>query len=304
MSLSRLGLVIQLLILLAVPVEAREKVLFPDLGLEKAVRVQIGKATEELLDKDLQSVHDLDASGYYIENLSGIGVLSNLKRVDFSKNLIHEITPLSELKGLIFLSLDRNEIEDLTPLAEMTSLETLSAQSNQIASLMPLLNLVQLTELDVSENLIEELSPLQSMKALTYLDLSRNRISTVDPLKDLEHLKWLNLSSNNIGKIDALGDLQELSFLGIKKNPIEGEALKDSTVQRLVQQGVNLDIGAMEEKKEERVHRDSLIQDPKLEEWIRILIHVPDGKLTSDDLLLVKKLDSSTGWKIETFEGI
>lgn len=146
-----------------------------------------------------------------VNEISSLGVCSNLKSLNLSKNFMDP--PGKELfKGATFslqvLDLSFNNISGLNLFPWLSSmgfgeLEFFSIKGNRLAGSIP--------ELD--------------FKNLSYLDLSANNFSTVFPsFKDCSNLQHLDLSSNKFyGDIGAsLSSCGKLSFLNLTNNQFVG----------------------------------------------------------------------------------
>ena len=131
-------------------------VVFPDQGLEAAIREAIRRAEGPVYTLELAGLTSLSVPPGDIADLSGLEHLVNLRRLEIAGNAISDLSPLASLTDLTQLSLDDNRIVDLLPLASLTNL----------------------TELSLSDNRIADLSPLESLTGLTVLHLDGNAMST------------------------------------------------------------------------------------------------------------------------------
>ena len=146
----------------------------------------------------LAGVYELDLSGSYITEISGIEQCVNLKA----------------------LNLSGNAIADLRPLAGLTQLENLDISGSSVSDLRPLSGLKNLTNLTLKNNLISDLSGLEDLSALINLDLAFNYVSDVSALSGLSGLESLNLTGNNISDIKALANMPRLKTLYLGENMI------------------------------------------------------------------------------------
>jgi len=175
-------------------------VIFPDPGLEAAVRLAIGRPTGDITQLDLvgQGFNILDASHMAISDLSGLEYCTDL----------------------FALFLDFNNIVDLTPLAGLTNLQQLSASENLIESVEPLADLDQLAFLDVGANRITSLDGLAHLPSLYFLLVNDNELVDISPLATIPSMNFLYLGENNIQNIDALQGLN-LYALSLFRAPVE-----------------------------------------------------------------------------------
>ena len=202
------------------PPSTADNVLFPDAGLDAAIREALGKAVQDkITSKELAKLVELRARG--ILDLTGLEYATNLTTLNLSNNQISDVSPLASLTNLTELSLEENPISDVSPLASLTNLTTLNLGNNQISDVSPLASLTNLTTLYLWNNEISDVSPLASLTNLTDLHLSGNQgnqISDVSPLHQLTNLTTLDLSSNEISDVSPLASLTNLTMLNLGNN--------------------------------------------------------------------------------------
>jgi len=116
-------------------------VTIPDEALESAIRAELNQPFGPLLEADLLTIRELEASDLNIRDLEGIQFVGNLITLDLSNNDIKSITELSGLGATLrSLDLGRNEIDDITPLAGLFALNFLNLDLNPILDWSPLVN--------------------------------------------------------------------------------------------------------------------------------------------------------------------
>ena len=206
MALSRLEVVAlaAAALLLATPASAQVSVNFADANLETAVRTALGIPSGPILDTEMATLVDFDASGAGISDLTGIEFATNLTGLFLGSNQISDVTPLAGLASLTDLGLWDNQIADVTPLAGLASLVVLGLDGNQVADLTPLSGLTGLDELQLIGNQVIDLGPLSGLTSLTRLFLGSNQISDVTPLAGLTSLAAVGLWDNQIAEIAGL----------------------------------------------------------------------------------------------------
>lgn len=118
-------------------------VIFKDVNLEAAVRVELGLPFGFVTRADLLNLEVLDARERGITDLTGLEYAENLVSLDLDTNDISDLIPLTNLVNLEVLNLDSNDIFDLTPLAGLLQLTTLSLFDNQVGDLSPLITNAQ-----------------------------------------------------------------------------------------------------------------------------------------------------------------
>jgi Leucine-rich repeat (LRR) protein len=131
-------------------------VYFNDSNLDLAIREQLNKTSGVLTLKDFESLTRLIATGYEIESLGGIELLSNLIELDLSENEITDLTPLEKLTSLKFLKLKENTIEDITSLIYLDQLNIVDLSFNEITSIeafsyLPLIEYLYLEGNDIED---------------------------------------------------------------------------------------------------------------------------------------------------------
>jgi Leucine-rich repeat (LRR) protein len=217
-------------------------VIFPDPGLDAAVRTAINKSSGDIYQSDLDGLTSLSVGDAGISDLTGLehctnlsdlaiynneisdisalGGLTNLSDLDLCYNQIGNITPLSGLTNLQELRLFNNQINELAPLSGLTNLQLLHLMYNQISNISDLSTLTNLWFLDLGCNQISNVSALSGLINLENLDLTRNQISDITTLSGLTHLDSLSLENNQVSDISALSDLTNLEYLFLSENNI------------------------------------------------------------------------------------
>ena len=190
--------------------------LFPDPGLERAVRAAIGKPDGEPLKvSDLTRITYLCVNGLNVDDLEGIQHCTGLTWLSLSDNTIRDITRLSFLPRIETLWLSNNQIRCIQPLASLHGLTILGLSGNSIQDLTPLARLEHLETLWLNSNQIQDIRPLASLSRLATLGLNGNRMEDIDGLLLLPSLSGVYLRWNALDLTDgskaaqAIGRLQE-----------------------------------------------------------------------------------------------
>jgi Leucine-rich repeat (LRR) protein len=100
-------------------------IVFPDMGLETAVRTAIAKPEGDIYLIDVGGLTSLNASAYNVFDLTGIHCLTGLNVLNLAYNSISDISALFALSNLTQLDLSYNRIVDLSPLANNAGLGNL-----------------------------------------------------------------------------------------------------------------------------------------------------------------------------------
>ncbi len=198
--------------------------LFPDSGLEAAVRRQVfakRESTEPLVEADVLNVSTIDARGRDITRLDGLEKCRSLAMLELAGNRITDLAPLAGLTRLQFLDVQSNRVENLAPLATLPTLQYLHLARNQVRDLDPLAGLTNLATLYVSGNRVENLAPLQGLRRLSSLYLDDNRLRSFEVIGRLSGLSALSLSGNRIADLRPLAGLDNLHLLFLERNRIQ-----------------------------------------------------------------------------------
>lgn len=256
------------------PAEVPAK-LFPDPGLESAVRAEVfaKRYNEEPLTVDdvknisrvvgvkkgIKSLEGLqhcaalmliDLSGNEIVDLSPISGLKRLQSITLSKNQITDLKPLEELTAVQLLDIADNKVTQLDALAKMSNLRSLWLANNQVTSLAPLTALTKIWSLDVAGNGLTDIAPVGQLKWLTNLDLDRNKVESLEAIRALKELDLLLVRENQIKDLktlvemcqeDAAGEKRFAPYLRLylKGNPLSDEA-QGAQLDQLRQIGVRI----------------------------------------------------------------
>jgi Leucine-rich repeat (LRR) protein len=135
-------------------------VVFPDDGLEGAVRAEIGLLSGDIYRSALMSMTDLNAYNLGIVDLSGLEQCTSLDYLDLGDNAITDLDSLASLTTLTRLYLSRNQVTDLSPISGLPILEVLSVSGNNISDISCLVGMSTLLEIDLRNNNITDIGPL------------------------------------------------------------------------------------------------------------------------------------------------
>jgi Leucine-rich repeat (LRR) protein len=197
-----------------------EVVIFPDAGLEAAIRDAIHKLDGDIYRSDLLVLTSFSAYVKGISDLTGIQYCTNLTELLLAGNNITDISLLSSLTNLTNLNLSYNDIGDVTNLATLTKLQTLGLYETQISNISSFDSLTKLTGLFLGNNKISNISALAGLTYLQELDLFGNQITNISPLASLTNLTYLRLANNQIKNISFLAGLTSLQHLDLFNNQI------------------------------------------------------------------------------------
>jgi hypothetical protein len=120
-------------------------VIFPDKGLENAIRAELRQPFGFLTQGDLLRLTHLTGRDLGIRDLKGLDKAKNLLSLDLARNAIQDLTELTTLTKLRYLNLEDNDLRNIAPLAGLFLLEGLVLSNtgegdyrNQIADIAAL----------------------------------------------------------------------------------------------------------------------------------------------------------------------
>ncbi len=164
----------------------------------------------------LDEVDDLDCADYGIEDLSGIGQLTEILYLDLEDNAIVDVSPLQDLIYLKTLNLDSNYIADISSLNTLVNLLTLDIEDNPVTNISSVASMVSLTNFYLydSPNLTV-LPDLSALSNLTVLNIYRTNISDISGLSGLNSLTNLFLAESPVQDISSIGSISSLQYVDL-----------------------------------------------------------------------------------------
>ena len=147
--------------------------------IEEAIRMELKKPEGELTQADYQKVKRLSVYEVArpVEDITLVGELTNLERLDFAGGDISDPAPLAKLTKLWHLQVNECGLKDFSALSGLDSLEELNASGNKVSNLSSLKGLTKLRVLALNSNRIKDTSPLLGLKSLEWMNLMDNPIS-------------------------------------------------------------------------------------------------------------------------------
>ncbi|MBR5280566.1 MAG: leucine-rich repeat domain-containing protein [Clostridia bacterium] len=185
-------------------VSENKEIIFKDVNFRNAVTQALGKKDfESILVSDVQQLTSFSARVCGIADISEIIYFTNLESLDLKGNRITDLTPLGSLTKLKKLDISKN-------------FTLLSGDREKGLNLAPIKNLVLLEELNASGNMITDISPLAGLACLRVLDVQNNRLTDLSALATCTGIESLNIASNY--HLDATGlqeeGIADLRFVG------------------------------------------------------------------------------------------
>jgi Leucine-rich repeat (LRR) protein len=147
----------------------------------------------------------LDLSSCSLTSLSAycnqLAVLSNLKHLNISKNMITSLRTIRELPMLETITCSKNNLKVLDGLEECPQLNTIIADDNMISMLDDLRFLSKLRTLSLRGNTLSSIAalPHHLPAALNSLDVANNELGNLSDLRyvsSLMELRRLDLRAN------------------------------------------------------------------------------------------------------------
>ncbi|WP_430457796.1 leucine-rich repeat domain-containing protein [Rheinheimera sp.] len=216
-------------------------VVFPDAGLDKTVRQQLGIDESTAITKlQLAQLTKLVVSAGQVVDLQGLQYATGLTNLRIQNNKVVDISPLQYLTKLQELYLGYNPITSFQPLSPLKNLRLLWLFDTPAQDLSPLRGL-QLRELGLSNKAVLDLGPLQGMPLeyfylwfsattdlsplaaapLRYLDVQYSKVQDLSVLKNLANLWGTNLSGTEVTDLSALRQVTRLTSLSLKSSRIQ-----------------------------------------------------------------------------------
>ncbi len=261
--------VVMLLACVACSSSASAEDLFPDKGLEAAVRKEVFEKRyndEPLTEDDVKNISRVHGKGLKIKSLEGLqhcvavqeidlehnqiadlkplADLTLLQSINLAGNQIESIEPLAELKRVQYLELTGNRVKNIRPLAKMSNMRSLYLSGNKIRKIGTLKELTKVWSLYLAENPVQDFKPIGQLKWLESLDVAKCGVESTEFLKPLTEIKYLNLSGNKLDDLQPLVDMAEADEkhrfapfwrIYIKDNPLKSDRLEQQleTLQQL-----------------------------------------------------------------------
>jgi Leucine-rich repeat (LRR) protein len=198
--------------------------LFPDKGLEAAVRREVfakRNNAEALTKDDVKNISQVKAKGKAIKNLEGMQHCVSVQEIDFENNEIVDLKPLADLKLIQSINLAGNKIENIEPLAALSRVQYLELSRNAVIDIYPLSNMSNMRSLYLSENKIEKIDVVKALPKVWTLYLAGNQVKDFAPIGEMKWLTSLDLKNCGVTDLSFLKNLTELNYLMVVDNKIK-----------------------------------------------------------------------------------
>ncbi|XP_062016507.1 protein phosphatase 1 regulatory subunit SDS22 [Rosa rugosa] len=174
--------------------------------------------------RDPNSISSLILTHRALSDVSCLGELKNLERLDLSANTLTSLEGLKSCVNLKWLSVSQNKLQSLKGIEGLSKLTVLNAGNNKLTVMDEVKSIVSLRALILNDNEIASICRLEQMKELNTLVLSKNPIRDIgDSLMNVKSIKKLSLSHCQLRSIQSsLKSCVELKELRLAHNNIEG----------------------------------------------------------------------------------
>ena len=122
-------------------------------------------------------------------NITFLGTLGNLERLDLQFSEVTDLTPLKGLPRLERLNLQNAKVTDLTPLKGLGKLKSLNLQNTKVTDLTALKGMPHLEGLCLQNTQVTDLTPLKGLPKLERLDLQNTKVTDLTPLEGMPDLQ-------------------------------------------------------------------------------------------------------------------
>lgn len=201
---------------------AQAQDLFPDKGLEAAVRREVFEKrynTEPITVDDVKNISQVVGKGKGIKSLEGLQHCKSLMKLDLENNEITDLSPIRELKLLQSIDLASNKIQSLEPLTGLVAVQYLHIANNALEDLAPLSGMVKMQSLYAGGNRFKKLEPILACKKLWTLDVAGSPVEDWGSIGELKGLQTLNLKGCGAKSLEFTKSLRELRLLIAGDNP-------------------------------------------------------------------------------------
>ena len=226
-----------------------ERVVFQEPMIEQAVRLTLGKESDELISQDdllgiealrifgNQVALDETAIQHYtdlfvnndssirrgdIQQLDDLILMKNLRNVTLIYQNITDINALAQLPHLETVDLRHNPIEDVTSLAGAAELSTLGLFDTNVTDLTALRDCERLNNLDLGSTLVQSFAALEGLDSLQFLCIRRTPLQSLEGITEHPTLKEIYLSETHVNDFSLLLELPRLEVVHVGEDDRNG----------------------------------------------------------------------------------
>lgn len=160
-----------------------------------------------------QLLNKLKLQGFYLNDLTPLYNIVNIKDLNIANNYITNLNELLYFPNLEKLDYSRNNLYNIDSIPNLNKLKELSLAGNYISDFSKLKNLVILENLDISENQNTDINSFPILPTLKSLNVTGNSIQTAILYYKFPQLQTLNMSSiiNKNKEIPLIKSLEIIS---------------------------------------------------------------------------------------------
>mgnify|MGYP000353425081 CR=1 FL=1 len=169
----------------------------------------------------ISALDSLDLSGNaFIQDLSPLEALRDLKYVDISNTMIRELGPISNVTFLSYLDVSNTPTEDIQFIKYAENLSYLDISNTLIENIDELSNLSNLRVLKASNTPLMSFAAMNSFEGLEELNLEQSGFNNLESIKELKQLKKLDIQGNYLINFNFLAELEALEEINLKRTNI------------------------------------------------------------------------------------
>ncbi len=142
------------------------------------------------------------------------------------RNPVSDVSGLGRLRSLKKLDLQKVQVSDVSALAGLSSLRALNLGGTKVSDVSALARLSSLTWLNLAGTRVSDVRPLAEIASLEWLNLFGTNASDVSGLAGLSSLKELELGDTSVSDVSVLATLPSLQSLGIMYTQVSEEEVE------------------------------------------------------------------------------
>jgi Leucine-rich repeat (LRR) protein len=199
-----------------------------------------------------------------ITDLSPIGKLTRLKRLDCSNTKIKDLYPIRSLNKLEVMNCSNTEIASIEPLQYASGLTDLFFDNTRVTDLLPVENFPNLRKISFENTGVTEIDVLVECQQLEDLRMSGTKVSTIGVLTELKELKILRMNSTPVNSLNGLDKLKKLEQISFSSTGISDISVLGSLPELQVIYFNNTAISSLEPLKKIKNSKKSIVTIPGL----------------------------------------
>jgi Leucine-rich repeat (LRR) protein len=171
--------------------------------------------------KDLK---ELNLSAREVDQIIDISLISNFENLEslfIWGGKITDISPIGNLKKLKKLEIQRIGVKDITAIGNLVNLESLEIYSVEITDISPIGNLKNLKKLVINDIGVKDITAISKLINLETLEIYSDKITDIPPIGNFGNLKKLKkfiVNGKRVNDIKAIGNLVNLEIFAVETN--------------------------------------------------------------------------------------